>query len=91
MACSAGCPRPGSHKTYGECMRAKNLQSSNRVARDSAKAWDSELAAYESAVKQGIQPDSTKLKSVERAVRLSDKYGQAYGNDFNQATPMGNI
>jgi hypothetical protein len=91
MACSTGCPTPGSHKTYGECLRAKNLQSSDRVTRDSAKAWDAELNLYRSAVEQGIQPDSTKRASVERAIKLSDQAGAAYGNDFHQASPMGNI
>lgn len=33
------------------------------------KAWDRELDSYESAVRQGVQPDGTKQKLVDRAMR----------------------
>lgn len=90
-ACSSGCPTPGAHRTYGECLRSKNLQSSLRVCRDSAKAWDRELAEYRSAVEQGIQPNSTKTKDIRAAVEASNKQGAAFGVDFNAATPLGDI
>jgi hypothetical protein len=42
------------------------------------KAWDKELAAYKSATAQGIQPASTKMKDIKKAVDISNKYGKAY-------------
>jgi hypothetical protein len=44
------------------------------------KKWTKELDAYASARKQGIQPASTKMKDIEKAVRLSDEKGVAYGS-----------
>jgi hypothetical protein len=45
------------------------------------RAWshanDRELDAYRSARKDGIQPKSTKMKDIQKAVRLSDSLGVA--------------
>ena len=42
------------------------------------KKWDGELNAYREARRQGIQPASTKLKDIKKAVEASDKIGQAF-------------
>jgi hypothetical protein len=42
------------------------------------KKWDKELDAYRAARKQGIQPDSTRTKDINKAVELSNKHGKAY-------------
>lgn len=42
------------------------------------KAWDKELAAYRNARAQGIQPASTKMKDIKKAVDISEKVGKAY-------------
>ena len=44
------------------------------------KSWDGELAAYKSARSQGIQPDSTKMADIQKAVDISNKTGHAYGS-----------
>jgi hypothetical protein len=44
------------------------------------KSWNSELALYKEARKQGIQPDSTKRKDIEKAIDISNKTGHAYGS-----------
>ena len=40
-------------------------------------ASDKELGAYASARRQGIQPASTKMKDIQKAVRVSDATGVA--------------
>ena len=79
MSCSSSCKTPGSHRSYGECLRSKGvavtgLESTNpSFTRESQKAWDSELDAYSDAVKQGIQPASTQRKHIEAAVEVSQQ------------------
>lgn len=46
--CSTGCPTPGAHATWGECMRAKNPRvawaaSAKGLDRTAEKKWDAEL------------------------------------------------
>lgn len=74
MSCSSSCPT-GNHKTFGECLRAKNLQLSpsvNDAYSTRQKAWDSELDHYASAVRQGLDPVSTKRAAVDRAIKEAD-------------------
>lgn len=44
------------------------------------KSWKSELDLYKTARAQGIQPDSTKRKDIEKAINISNKTGHAYGS-----------
>lgn len=89
--CRTGCPEPGSHRTWGECARAARL----RIAycgvgggdATEQKKWDNELAAYRAARAQGIQPDGTTPRHVEKAVHASQEAGAAYGRDFHVAAP----
>lgn len=80
--CSSGC-REGGHATYGECLRAKHTRvgycqsvRGNDFTRQ--KRWDSRLQEYRRARRQGIQPDSTKLPDIRRAVDESNRTGVAY-------------
>lgn len=74
--CRTGCPTQD-HESWGECLRAANLSISNeRVAAD-IKNTDRELSAYRDARKLGIQPASTKMKDIQKAVRVSDTIGRA--------------
>lgn len=90
--CRSGCPTPGEHKSWGACARAANL----RVAycgigggdATEQKRWDDELSLYRSARAQGVQPEGTKTKQIEAALRASEAVGAAYGRDFNQASAM---
>jgi len=84
--CSSNCLTQD-HKSWGECVRAKGLKiafcgSATNPGNDltAEKKWTKELDAYASARKQGIQPASTKMKDIEKAVRLSDEKGVAYGS-----------
>lgn len=45
-----------------------------------AKKVEKELDLYRKARKQGIQPDSTKTKDIQKAIEVSNKTGHAYGS-----------
>ena len=72
--CSTAC-KTQDHRTFGECLRAKNLQLSPNV-NDSYStrqtAWDSELDHYKKAVDSGLDPVSTKRKAVDAAIKEAD-------------------
>jgi hypothetical protein len=46
-----------------------------------AKAHDKELGSYYSALRQGIEPVSTKQKDIDAAVRLSNDTGRAFNGN----------
>lgn len=69
--CGAGCP------TYGACMRRKNI-SVGQVDRDEQRAWDREIAAYRSARRQGVQPATTKMPDIRKAMEASEKVGKPF-------------
>lgn len=83
MACASSC-RTQDHRTYGECVRSKGIATtglettSPSFATDRQKKWDRELNAYESAVKQGVQPEGTTMPKIEQAMRISEATGTAY-------------
>lgn len=63
------------HKTYGECLRAKNLQLSPHVNGEYGKRqkqWDKDLDHYESAVRQGLEPVGTQRHQVDAAIREAE-------------------
>ena len=43
-----------------------------------AKAHDKELQSYYDALKQGIEPVSTKKKDIDAAVKASNEVGRAF-------------
>ena len=45
-----------------------------------AKKVNKELDLYREARKQGIQPDSTKTKDIQKAIEVSNITGHAYGS-----------
>lgn len=48
-----------------------------------AKAHDKELGSYFDAIRQGIEPVSTRQKDIDAAVRLSNATGTAFdGNSI---------
>ena len=78
------------HPEYVEgCFGCKvgDLQLSVGEARHdgvpTAKQHDKELGSYYSAIRQGIEPVSTKTKDINAAVRLSNDTGVAFnGNNI---------
>ena len=67
--CRTGCPTPGEHETWGECVRASSIQFGPVDVDGSVKRWDSDLAAYRAVRRQGMTPPSTKRSAVEETKR----------------------
>jgi hypothetical protein len=42
------------------------------------KKWDKELGLYKQARAQGIQPDGTSTKQIQKAIDVSNRTGVAY-------------
>lgn len=74
--CRTGCATQD-HESWGECARAANISVSNDPIAAAIKNTDRELSAYRDARKQGIQPASTRMKDIQKAVRASDLIGRA--------------
>lgn len=76
--CSSACLTKD-HRTFGECMRAKNLNLNPNLSDTGAsKAWDAELSAYRDARAQGIQPSGTTMKKIREAEEISQQTGVAF-------------
>lgn len=62
--------------------KAMGLQMSTGAASSrgiqTAKAHDKELGAYYDAVRQGIEPRSTRQPDIDAAVRISNEAGKAF-------------
>jgi len=72
--CASSCPTKD-HRSYGECLRAKNLNVSPHVNdgySSKQRAWDKELNGYESAVRQGLNPAGTQQHQVDAAIKEAD-------------------
>lgn len=66
----------------GELEISTGAASSNGIP--TAKAHDKELGSYYAAVRQGIEPISTKQKDIDAAVRFSNETGNAFdGNKLS--------
>ena len=74
--CRSGC-KTQDHANWGECAKAAKFSITDPLASAANKLTNKELDAYRNARKDGIQPASTKLKDIEKAVRMSDKAGKA--------------
>lgn len=72
--CTSGC-LTRDHSTWGECVRSKGLQISPAVNDNygsKQRQWDKDLDHYESAVRQGIQPEGTQRHQVDAALKGAD-------------------
>jgi hypothetical protein len=74
--CRTGC-KTQDHANWGECARAANLSVSNEQVSNTLKKNEKELTAYRDARKLGIQPASTRMKDIQKAVRVSEATGRA--------------
>lgn len=76
--CSSACLTKD-HRTFGECMRSKNLNLNPNLSNTGAsKAWDAELEAYRKARSQGIQPTGTTMDKIRQAEEISQQTGTAF-------------
>lgn len=71
--CGKGC------LTFGACLRSKGIQLGDVKGSNVTKRWDANQNAYADARKQGIQPSSPLRADVDRAVRIANADGVAFG------------
>lgn len=76
-ACRSGCPTKD-HPSWGECARQSGIQLGDVKGAGGTAAKDLRLSSYHDARRAGIQPPSTKLADVRRAVAVSDRTGVAF-------------
>jgi hypothetical protein len=87
MACASSC-KEQDHRSYGACLRSKNLAAvglettSPSFSTTRQKAFDKELDLYGSTVAQGIQPATTKTADIRKALDASDEHGRPYRADL---------
>lgn len=74
--CRTGC-KTQDHDNYGDCLRDSNISFGNEQVSSTLKKNEKELNAYRDARKVGIQPASTKMKDIQKAVRVSEATGRA--------------
>ena len=82
--CTSAC-KTKDHASYAECLQQNmpmispsSMPSKTGWDKDKIKKDDKELDSYYSAVKQGIEPRSTKQKDIDAAVKLSNESGKAF-------------
>ena len=81
--CRSGC-KTQDHESYSDCLQAANFAFAGCFP--TRQGWDKskenkdnkELDSYWSAVKQGIEPRSTRQKDIDAAVKLSNEGGKAF-------------
>lgn len=77
MACTSGCPDPGSHESWGECVRAKNARvmwlGGTGPSFGEQKAFSRTNEAYRDAVRQGLQPQAVSDTAVRAAFESAEK------------------
>lgn len=83
MSCTQGCPLPGSHTSWGECLRSKAPRFSG-LDQTAEKKNTSEVNAYRQAVAEGHDPAGTSMAKVRQATEFGEKTGMPYSNDTVQ-------
>lgn len=83
MSTETRCTCGQGHQTFGACIRAKGIriaycQSWKGSDYTRSRENDRELAAYQSARAQGIQPAGTQLYQTRAALDHSDSIGAAF-------------
>lgn len=89
--CRTGC-KTKDHSSYAECLQAANPTINATVTSGLASMWSktkSDLAAYETARRNGIQPEGTTVDKVRQAETASRRLGRPY--DANTMPPASMI
>ena len=83
MHCREGCKKRN-HTSYAECARDANPTINATNVGNMAGVWSktkTDLAAYETARRNGIQPENTTVEKVREAERASKMLGRPYNAD----------
>lgn len=87
--CSAGCPTPGAHDSWGDCLRSKRVQLADVGAHLQNTSVYRASDAYRAAREDGLQPDTVTEAAVDKARRLTDAFGTPYRADQpNNGMPL---
>ena len=89
--CRTGC-RTEDHASYAECLRSANPVINATTTSNLSYMWSktkSDLAAYETARRNGIQPEGTTVDKVRQAETASRHLGRPY--DANTMPPASMI
>lgn len=81
LACSSSCRTPGLHSSYGDCLRAKNLQVADVTAHKFNQHRNRELDNYVDARNAGLQPKTVFKKDVDAAWQITEKTGTPFRAD----------
>ena len=91
MNCRSGC-KTQNHSSYSECLRAANVTVTaviNSPLQSMFEGTKKDLSAYETARRNGIQPEGTSLDKVRAAETASRRLGRPY--DANTDPPASMI
>lgn len=90
VACSTGCPTPGAHSSWGECVRSKRVQLSDITAHQTNQAIYTASDLYRSAREDGLQPERVSVAAVMKARRVTETTGVPFRADKpNNGQPLG--
>jgi hypothetical protein len=87
MSCRSGC-KTKDHDSYAQCLRAANATVTATTSSSLQGMWSktkSDLTAYETARRNGIQPGGTTVEKVRQAEDASRHLGRPY--DANTMPP----
>ena len=90
MICRSGC-KTKDHRSYAECLQAANVTIAATVTSPANFLFDKtkkDLAAYQSARLNGIQPEGTTVEKVRAAEEASRKLGRAYNAEKDPPASM---
>lgn len=90
MSCRSGC-KTKDHATYAECLLAANIKVNdiiNSPLQSMYEATKQDLAAYQRARANGIQPGGTSLEKVKQAERASQLLGRPYNGEKDPPAHM---
>lgn len=76
--CSSGCPEPGTHASWGECIRAKEARigyanSAGGWDRTKQKRFEAENSAYRQALKDGLDPQTPTWRGIRKAYAEAER------------------
>lgn len=89
--CTSSC-KTQDHATYGECLKSNmpmfdgsTRPTATKASLSAIRKDEKELSSYYDAIRQGVEPISTKQKDIDAAMRLSNDTGKAFdGNKIQE-------
>lgn len=81
MACSSGCSNPGSHSSYGSCLRSKRLEVADPEAHRRNNSMYRVMDDYVDARNSGMQPEGVTARDVAFAREQTERTGVPFRAD----------